>query len=132
MIPAAKLANADQLATAVESVVAGGPAAGSRAIDLRVWDGIDVRLLPERGLDIGAAWFRTEHGAFGLEYGGGPPDRLRWLGEALPVIRGMLRGETPSAAGPSKRATRKVKMPRKFEASIAMTFAHAPRFSSAA
>jgi Domain of unknown function (DUF4432) len=58
LIPAAKRANADQLATAVESVVAGGSAGGSRAIDLRVWDGIDIRLLPDRGLDIGAAWFR--------------------------------------------------------------------------
>jgi F420-dependent oxidoreductase-like protein len=50
-------------------------------------------------LGIGAAWFETEHRAFGLEYGDGPPERLRWLAEALPVIRGMLRGETPSAAG---------------------------------
>jgi len=51
-------------------------------------------------LGIGAAWFATEHTAFGLEFGEGPPDRLRWLGEALPVIRGMLRGEEPSASGP--------------------------------
>ena len=51
-------------------------------------------------LGIGAAWFATEHTAFGLEFGEGPPDRLRWLAEALPVIRGMLRGETPGAAGP--------------------------------
>ena len=27
------------------------------------------------------------------------PERLRWLGEALPVMRGMLRGEAPTAAG---------------------------------
>ena len=58
MIPAAKLANADQIATAVISTVAGGAASGSRAVDVRVWNGIDVRLLPDRGLDIGAAWFR--------------------------------------------------------------------------
>ena len=51
-------------------------------------------------LGIGAAWFATEHRAYGLEYGEGPPERLRWLGEALPVIRGMLRGEVVSAAGP--------------------------------
>jgi len=49
-------------------------------------------------LGIGAAWFETEHTAFGLEYGDAP-ERLRRLGEALPVIRGMLHGETPSAAG---------------------------------
>jgi F420-dependent oxidoreductase-like protein len=49
-------------------------------------------------LGIGAAWFETEHVAFGLEYGDAP-ERLRRLGEALPVIRGMLHGEEPSAAG---------------------------------
>ena len=44
-------------ATAVASVVLDGPAAGCRAIDLRSWGGLDVRLLPDRGLDCGAAWF---------------------------------------------------------------------------
>ncbi len=58
MIPAGKLANADQVATAVTSTVADGAASGSRAVDIRVWSGIDVRLLPDRGLDMGAAWFR--------------------------------------------------------------------------
>ena len=51
-------------------------------------------------LGIGAAWFDREHAAYGLDYGDGPPERLRWLAEALPVMRGMLRGERPSAAGP--------------------------------
>ena len=50
-------------------------------------------------LGIGAAWFETEHRAFGIEYGDGPPERLRWLAEALPLMRGMLHGEEPSAAG---------------------------------
>jgi hypothetical protein len=58
VIPAAKLPHPDQIATAVESTVVTGAAAGARAVDLRVWDGIDLRLLPDRGLDIGAAWFR--------------------------------------------------------------------------
>ena len=58
MIPAAKLANADQLATAVRRPSPTELRPGSRAVDLRVWDGIDLRLLPDRGLDIGAAWFR--------------------------------------------------------------------------
>ncbi len=58
MIPDAKLANADQLASVVESVAGSGLAAGSRAVDVRVWGGIDLRLLPDRGLDVGAAWFR--------------------------------------------------------------------------
>jgi alkanesulfonate monooxygenase SsuD/methylene tetrahydromethanopterin reductase-like flavin-dependent oxidoreductase (luciferase family) len=56
-------------------------------------------------LGIGAAWFETEHRAFGLEFGDGFPERLRWLGEALPVMRGMLRGEEPTATGPHYRAT---------------------------
>lgn len=51
-------------------------------------------------LGIGAAWFATEHEAYGLEFGEGPPERLRWLGEALPIMRGMLHGERPTAAGP--------------------------------
>jgi hypothetical protein len=52
------IGNLDQLASAAPSVVTDGPAAGCRAIDLRVWDGIDLRLLPDRGLDAGAAWYR--------------------------------------------------------------------------
>jgi alkanesulfonate monooxygenase SsuD/methylene tetrahydromethanopterin reductase-like flavin-dependent oxidoreductase (luciferase family) len=56
-------------------------------------------------LGIGAAWFRTEHDAYGLRFGDGPPERLRWLGEALPIIRGMLHGERPTAAGPHYSAT---------------------------
>ncbi len=50
-------------------------------------------------LGIGAAWFETEHVAFGFPFGSGAPERLRWLGEALAVMRGMLHGEEPSAAG---------------------------------
>ena len=50
-------------------------------------------------LGIGAAWFEREHVAYGLDYGHSPGDRLRWLGEALPIMRGMLRGEEPTAAG---------------------------------
>jgi hypothetical protein len=57
-LPAGLLANADQLASAVPSVVADGAAAGCRALDLRVWQGIDLRLLPDRALDVGAAWYR--------------------------------------------------------------------------
>ena len=59
-------------------------------------------------LGIGAAWFETEHTAYGLRYGDGPPERLRWLGEALPVMRGMLDGTAPTASGPryAARATR--------------------------
>jgi hypothetical protein len=74
MLPRDALGNLDQLAVTVPSVVTDGPAAGCRAIDLRVWDGIDLRLLPDRGLDAGAAWF------------GGVP--LAWVspvGETAPI-----------------------------------------------
>jgi alkanesulfonate monooxygenase SsuD/methylene tetrahydromethanopterin reductase-like flavin-dependent oxidoreductase (luciferase family) len=51
-------------------------------------------------LGIGGAWFENEHEAYGIEFGSGPPERLRWLAEALPIMRGMLHGEEPTAEGP--------------------------------
>ncbi len=51
-------------------------------------------------LGVGAAWFETEHTAYGLHFGEGPPEGLRWLSEALPVLRGMLDGTDPTASGP--------------------------------
>jgi alkanesulfonate monooxygenase SsuD/methylene tetrahydromethanopterin reductase-like flavin-dependent oxidoreductase (luciferase family) len=51
-------------------------------------------------LGIGAAWFEEEHVAYGIPFGSGFPERLRWLGEALPIMRGMLHGDRPSASGP--------------------------------
>jgi hypothetical protein len=45
------------IATATSSIVTNGKAAGCRAIDLRVEGGIELRLLPDRGLDAGDAWF---------------------------------------------------------------------------
>jgi len=51
-------------------------------------------------LGIGGAWFEEEHEDFGMEFGAGFPERLRWLGEALPIMRGMLDGTEPVAAGP--------------------------------
>jgi alkanesulfonate monooxygenase SsuD/methylene tetrahydromethanopterin reductase-like flavin-dependent oxidoreductase (luciferase family) len=62
-------------------------------------------------LGVGAAWFETEHEAFGLEFGSGAPERLRWLGEALPVMRGMLHGQRPSAAGPRYSAKDVLNLP---------------------
>jgi len=52
-----KLANPDAFAAATSSLVQGGPAHGCRALDLRVAGGVDLRVLPDRGLDVGAAWF---------------------------------------------------------------------------
>jgi alkanesulfonate monooxygenase SsuD/methylene tetrahydromethanopterin reductase-like flavin-dependent oxidoreductase (luciferase family) len=51
-------------------------------------------------LGIGGAWFEEEHEDFGFDFGSGFPERLRWLGEALPVMRGMLDGTEPTAKGP--------------------------------
>jgi uncharacterized protein DUF4432 len=48
----------DQLVAVHAAVVADGPAAGCRAIDVRVAGGIDLRILPDRGADLGAAWSR--------------------------------------------------------------------------
>jgi alkanesulfonate monooxygenase SsuD/methylene tetrahydromethanopterin reductase-like flavin-dependent oxidoreductase (luciferase family) len=62
-------------------------------------------------LGIGAAWFEEEHTAFGLEYGDGPPERLRWLREALPIMRGMLDGTEPTATGPRYRSRRTRNLP---------------------
>lgn len=56
-------------------------------------------------LGIGGAWFETEHRAYGLQFGSGFPERLRWLGEALPVMRAMLGGERATAAGPRYATT---------------------------
>ena len=57
-------------------------------------------------LGIGAAWFQGEADDFGFEFGSGPPERLRWLRQALPLMRGMLDGSDPSAdAGSRYRAS---------------------------
>ncbi|CAA9546789.1 MAG: hypothetical protein AVDCRST_MAG79-2371, partial [uncultured Thermoleophilia bacterium] len=53
---------------------ADGPATGTRALDLRVLGGIDLRLLPDRGLDLGGAW-----------YGGLPLHWLSAVGEIRPL-----------------------------------------------
>jgi hypothetical protein len=48
------LANLDAIASATASRTEGG----WRALDVRVWEGIDIRLLPDRGLDCFGAWYR--------------------------------------------------------------------------
>jgi alkanesulfonate monooxygenase SsuD/methylene tetrahydromethanopterin reductase-like flavin-dependent oxidoreductase (luciferase family) len=49
-------------------------------------------------LGIGGAWFETEHRGLGIEFGGSPGERLRWLEEAAQIMRGMLQGERPSGS----------------------------------
>jgi alkanesulfonate monooxygenase SsuD/methylene tetrahydromethanopterin reductase-like flavin-dependent oxidoreductase (luciferase family) len=51
-------------------------------------------------LGIGSAWDESEAKAFGIEMGESAGERLRWLREALPMIRAMLHGDEPSASGP--------------------------------
>jgi hypothetical protein len=53
-----QLPNRDAVLWARESVIASGGAAGTRAIDVHPWDGIGCRLYPDRGLDIGQAWYQ--------------------------------------------------------------------------
>jgi alkanesulfonate monooxygenase SsuD/methylene tetrahydromethanopterin reductase-like flavin-dependent oxidoreductase (luciferase family) len=62
-------------------------------------------------LGIGAAWNEEEARDFGFAFGSGPPERLRWLKEALPVMRGMLDGSEPAATGPRYRAQRVRNLP---------------------
>jgi alkanesulfonate monooxygenase SsuD/methylene tetrahydromethanopterin reductase-like flavin-dependent oxidoreductase (luciferase family) len=69
-------------------------------------------------LGIGAAWFEGEHRDYGLEFGSGFPERLRWLGEALPIIRGMLDGAEPTATGPRYRSQRTRNEPRPVQAKL--------------
>ncbi|MFC2153132.1 LLM class flavin-dependent oxidoreductase [Actinomycetota bacterium] len=49
---------------------------------------------------VGAGWAEEEHRQYGVEFGEGFGERLRWMREALPVMRGMLDGTRPSASGP--------------------------------
>jgi hypothetical protein len=47
-VPRERIGNIDQVALATQRPV----------VDVRVYAGIDLRIYPNRGLDIGAAWFR--------------------------------------------------------------------------
>lgn len=69
-------------------------------------------------LGIGGAWFEEEHEDFGLDFGSGFPERLRWLGEALPVMRGMLDGTEPTASGPRYRSQHTRNLPPPVQARL--------------
>ncbi len=69
-------------------------------------------------LGIGGAWFGEEHEDFGIEFGSGFPERLRWLGEALPIMRGMLDGTEPTATGPRYAARRTRNLPQPVQARL--------------
>lgn len=50
-------------------------------------------------LGLGAGWHEEEHRQYGFEFGSGFGERLDWLRQALPVMRGMLDGTRPSSIG---------------------------------
>jgi F420-dependent oxidoreductase-like protein len=50
-------------------------------------------------LGIGAAWFETEHVAYGIPFGKSPGERLAWFDEAVELVRGMLHEEEATARG---------------------------------
>jgi alkanesulfonate monooxygenase SsuD/methylene tetrahydromethanopterin reductase-like flavin-dependent oxidoreductase (luciferase family) len=50
-------------------------------------------------LGIGAAWFETEHTAFGIDFGRGFGERLDWLDESVELMRSMLDEPSASARG---------------------------------
>lgn len=50
-------------------------------------------------LGVGAAWFETEHTAFGIEFGGGFGERIGWLDESVALMRGMLHDGVATARG---------------------------------
>jgi alkanesulfonate monooxygenase SsuD/methylene tetrahydromethanopterin reductase-like flavin-dependent oxidoreductase (luciferase family) len=55
-------------------------------------------------LGLGAAWFETEHTAFGIEFGRSVGERIDWLDEAADLMRTMLHAPTATARGPRYRA----------------------------
>lgn len=60
-------------------------------------------------LGIGAAWNEEEARDFGFRFGEGPGERLRWLADAFPLMRGMLAGTEPSSPGGSRYQARSVR-----------------------
>jgi Domain of unknown function (DUF4432) len=102
-VRAGKIASLDQLASATESSIANGPARGCRALDLRVAGGIDLRILPDRGFDIGQAWFRGTPLAWISRVGESAPLRaptaMMWLkafGGGLVTTCGLRNVGAPS------------------------------------
>jgi F420-dependent oxidoreductase-like protein len=63
-------------------------------------------------LGLGAGWFAREHEAFGFEFGMGFGERLDRLGEAVPLIRRLLGGETVTHQGRFYRFDEAVCAPR--------------------
>ncbi|MGD2061063.1 MAG: DUF4432 family protein [Acidimicrobiia bacterium] len=97
------LANIDAILHVRSSVVVDGPSSGMRAIDIRVDGGIHLRLLPDRGLDIGGAWALGRSLAWVSGVGERPPipapSEFEWgdaFGGGLMVTCGLRNVGMPS------------------------------------
>jgi alkanesulfonate monooxygenase SsuD/methylene tetrahydromethanopterin reductase-like flavin-dependent oxidoreductase (luciferase family) len=69
-------------------------------------------------LGLGAGWFEREHRSFGLGFGASPGERVAWLSEALPLIRGLLDGGVVDHAGPRFRFEELTFAPRPLQARL--------------
>ena len=86
-----------------ESVISSGAAKGTRAIDVRPWGGIGCRIYPDRGLDIGQAWFSDTPLAWTSQVGETGPlqnlEDMAWgqaFGGGLMVTCGLRNVGMPS------------------------------------
>ena len=98
-----QIANIESVAQSREYIVQGGPAHGMRVVDVRVAGGIDLRVLPDRGLDIGDAWFRgvplAWTSAVGEHRPASPTNDRKWVdtfGGGLVVTCGLENVGAPS------------------------------------
>lgn len=71
-------------------------------------------------LGLGAGWWAQEHEAFGIDFGSGFGERLDRLGEAVPLIRRLLDGETVTHDGPAYRFRDAICAPRPIQARLPM------------
>lgn len=69
-------------------------------------------------LGLGAAWFRREHEAFGIDFGSGFGERLDRLDEAVGLIRRLLDGETVTHEGRFYRFHEALCAPRPIQARL--------------
>ena len=77
-------------------------------------------------LGIGAGWFAREHEAFGFDFGTGFGERLDRLGEAVPLIRRLLDGETVTHEGRFYRFDDAVCAPRPVQDRVSRSSSAAP------
>lgn len=98
-----RLPNDDALAFVSRSRIEGGSADGMEVIEVRMWDGFDLRILPDRGLDIAQAWYRGTPLAWVSSVGETSPlqrlegfDWSRGFGGGLMVTCGLRNVGMPS------------------------------------